>query len=147
MKTLSIDPEDREVEISFDGERIVIEKPVDPKDFASNKIKEGHQVRQLNYYNGNEICTCIYADFTDKSLRIKNADQPNVLLAFGSNSLPTWEDFMAFLEERCVPRSRDGIGYYLNELGLDKYDPMEIVIRTEGRMAEDKQWLEVVDLK
>ena len=53
---------------------------------------------------------------------------------------------MAFLEERCVPRQREGLQDYLEALGLDHYDPLEIVLRTEGRMAEDQQWLSVEDL-
>ena len=52
---------------------------------------------------------------------------------------------MTFLEERCVPRQRDGIQEYLEALGLDEYDPWEIVKHTQGRMAEDQQWIEVVE--
>ena len=52
---------------------------------------------------------------------------------------------MAFLEERCIPRQRDGIREYLGVLGLDEYDPWEIIKRTKGRMAEDQQWIEVVE--
>ena len=51
----------------------------------------------------------------------------------------------AFLEERCVPRQREGIREYLETLGLDEYDPWEIIKRTQGRMAEDQQWIEVVE--
>ena len=57
--------------------------------------------------------------------------------------LPTWSDFEAFLEERCVPRQRAGLREYLEALGLEEYDPLAIVQRTQGRMAEDDQWMEV----
>ena len=62
----------------------------------------------------------------------------------GKNRLPTWEDLQNFLEERCIPRQREGLRAYLDALGLDEYDPWEIVRRTQGRMAEDQQWIEVV---
>lgn len=52
---------------------------------------------------------------------------------------------MAFLEERCIPRQREGIREYLDALGLDEYDPWEIVKCTQGRMAEDQQWIEVTE--
>ena len=64
--------------------------------------------------------------------------------AFGTNELPTWEDFELFLEERCVPRERAGLREYLEALGLEEYDPLDIVRKTQGRMAEDDQWLEVL---
>lgn len=64
--------------------------------------------------------------------------------AFGANELPTWEDFELFLEERCVPRERAGLREYLEALGLEEYDPLDIVRKTQGRMAEDDQWLEVL---
>ena len=88
----------------------------------------------------------VCADFTDKTLSIRNEDVPNLHRAFGVRELPTWDDFMEFLEDRCIPRERDGLRYYLDALGLDEYDSLTIVRRTEGRMAEDHQWLKVEDL-
>ena len=70
----------------------------------------------------------------------------NLHRAFGVRELPTWDDFMEFLEDRCIPRERDGLRYYLEALGLDEYDPLAIVQRTEGRMAEDHQWLKIEEL-
>ena len=29
----------------------------------------------------------------------------------------------------------------LRDLGLDSYDPLAIIEKTKGRMAEDKQWI------
>jgi len=47
------------------------------------------------------------------------------------------------LEERCIPRGRVGLREYLEIIGLDEYDPWEIVKKTQGRMAEDQQWIEI----
>ena len=58
-------------------------------------------------------------------------------------SVPTWDDFQNFLEERCIPRARAGLREYLEALGLDEYDPLEIIKKTSGRMAEDQQWIEI----
>ena len=96
------------------------------------------------YHDGREVCTRIFADFTDKTVCIENYTDNLVKTAFGKNTMPTWDDFMAFLEERCVPRERAGIREYLEALGLDEYDPLEIVMRTHGCMAEDDQWIEVL---
>ena len=63
--------------------------------------------------------------------------------AFGNNPHPTWADFQAFLEERCIPRQRAGLREYLEAIGVAEYDPLQIIQKTKGRMAEDQQWLEV----
>ena len=52
-----------------------------------------------------------------------------------------------FLEDRCIPRSRAGLREYLEAIGVDKYDPLEIIQKTEGRMSEDNQWLKVEEIK
>ena len=65
--------------------------------------------------------------------------------AFGVNQNPTWNDLQELLESRCVPRQRDGLRYYLAELGLEKYEPLEIIRRAEGRMAEDNCRLVIVE--
>lgn len=147
INELEISNENSYVNISFDGEQIVIKKEVPIKKFISLAMKNKHNIKRLNYYNGNELCTSIYADFTNKSIRVENENKPNILLAFGKNDLPTWDDFENFLAERCVPKSRDGLKYYMDELGVSEYSPFEIIKKTNGRVAEDNQWLEVIDFK
>ncbi len=146
INKMGIDVENNSIELSFDGEQIVIKKRLSLDDFMSHKINKGHDVKMISYYDGDMLCTRICADFTDYSIAIENEEVSNVNRAFGANDAPTWDDFMAFLEDRCVPRQRDGIKYYLNELGLDEYDPFEIVKITGGKMSEDNQWLQIDDL-
>ena len=81
----------------------------------------------------------------DHCLAVENLVDDSLSTAFGVNTSPTWEDLENFLEERCVPRQRDGLQYYLRELGLDHYDPLAIVRKTQGRMAEDNCWLDIVE--
>ena len=70
----------------------------------------------------------------------------SVVGAFGRQERPTWDDFIEFLEERCVPKSRENINILLKEMGLTEYDPIQIVEKTQGRMAEDAQWLKITRL-
>ena len=74
----------------------------------------------------------------------KNHVVDPVKTAFGNNPRPSWADFQAFLEERCVPRQRAGLREYLEAIGVAEYDPLQIIQKTKGRMAEDQQWLEVL---
>ena len=77
---------------------------------------------------------------------MENYTDMMVKTAFGTNAAPTWADLEAFLEERCIPRQRAGLREYLEALGLEEYDPLAIVQKTQGRMAEDDQWMEVEKL-
>lgn len=132
---------DTKMEISFDGERIMISPHLSMDEFLEKKESLGHKLLKLEFYDGEILCTKIIADFTDETLSVENTTEHIVKTAFGKNEVPTWEDFQNFLEERCVPRSRSGIREYLEAIGVEEYSPMEIIKKTRGRMAEDNQWL------
>lgn len=146
LTDMGISEDEREICLRFDGQNITIQKRLSFEDFMEKKRHQNHDLKLISYYDNDTLCTRICADFTDKQLAIKNEDVPNLHRAFGVNETPTWDDLMSFLEDRCIPRQRDGLQYYLDELGLDEYDPLAIVLRTEGKMAEDHQWLKVEDL-
>jgi hypothetical protein len=48
---------------------------------------------------------------------------------------------MEFFEHRCFPRDRLNVRQLLTELGLNKYDPYEIVRKTRGQMFDDYYWI------
>lgn len=98
------------------------------------------------FFIGDILCTKICADYTERNLAVENHTENFVKTAFGNNQAPSWQDFENFLDERCVPRNRDGLQYYLDAIGVDEYDPLKIIAVTKGRMAEDDQWIEIVDL-
>lgn len=143
IKELGIDAEDRQVELSFDGKTITISKRLTLSEFISQKSKAGHRLLQFFYYDGDILCSLIAADYTDQTLCAENDVSDVIKTAFGNNEAPTWDDFQNFLEERCIPRARAGLREYLEALGLDEYDPLEIIKKTSGRMAEDNQWIKI----
>ena len=146
MDTVGISEVERELELSFDGERIVLARYMDCEKYAVKKLDKGHDVSLFQYYDGDKLCTTICADFTDETLLVENHISDPVKTAFGNNRLPTWGDFQSFLEDRCLPRGRSGLREYLDAIGVDEYDPLEIIEKTHGRMAEDSQWLKVEKL-
>ena len=146
ITALNITEEDRDVELTFDRERIMITRPMEMEQFVQQSLRKSHVLKAFLFFDGENLCTKILADFTDKTVCVENKTEQLVKTAFGKNTLPLWDDFMAFLEERCVPRAREGLNHYLEVLDLDEYDPLEIIRRTQGRMAEDNQWIEVQDL-
>lgn len=146
IKKLGLNADNRDLVMEFDGEKITISKAVGISEFAEKKKSLGHKVKILKFYNGDILCTLIYADFSDKTVAMENYTDNIVKTAFGKKALPTWEDFTAFLEERCIPRGRSGLREYLEAIGLDEFDPIKIIEKTGGKMAEDDQWLELEDI-
>lgn len=105
-----------------------------------------NKVYRLSLFDNDVLCSTVYADFTDKTVRAENHVENPIKTAFGNNFDPDWSDFQAFLRERCIPEERDGLKEYLKVLGLYEYDPLEIIRKTEGRMAEDNQWVRLEEL-
>ena len=141
VEEMEISGDHRDVELAFDGTTITLFRRLDGLGFASRRLAQGHEVRVLRLYDGDVLCSTIYADFTGQAVAVENQPVPLIKTAFGNNQLPTWEDFQRFLGERCIPQQRAGLREYLEALGLDDYDPLAIIEKTGGRMAEDQQWL------
>ncbi len=136
----------QKVVLRFDGEKIEISPVQSLDEYREARLSLGHRLLEIRYYNRDTLCTVIVADQTAKDLRVENYTDQAIKTAFGINSVPTWADFEAFLEERCIPRQRSGLRQYLEALGLEEYDPLAIIRKTQGRMAEDEQWMEVEQL-
>ena len=132
---------DSQIELCYDGEIIIIVPKLSLEQFIKQKKQKGHKLLLLNFYDKYTLCTKICADFTDETVSAQNYTDNIVKTAFGKNEVPTWEDFQNFLEERCIPRGRSGIREYLETIGVEEYNPIEIIKKTSGRMAEDNQWL------
>ncbi len=101
---------------------------------------------RMDFMCEDECCTMILVDFKNERIEVVNTTDELIHRAFGIKAKPTWEDFMEFLESRCFPRTRDHLRLVLKDLGLDFYDPLAIVEKTKGRMAEDFQWLKITYL-
>ena len=143
IKEMDISEQTREVELSFDGRVITIERHLTINEFVDSKMAQGHSVLKLSYHDGDTLCTTIIIDMTDHTLRFENHTDRLIKTAFGNNLYPTWEDLQYFLEERCIPRARAGLREYLDTIGVEEYDPLEIIKKTKGRMAEDNQWIRI----
>lgn len=106
-------------------------------------IPENPYPLRLWYMCENEICTIIDVDERHRKVRIHNYTNDYISRAFGKNERPTFEEYESFLESRCFPRTRDKMKLILADLDLPFYDPMLIIEKTEGRMAEDNYWIRI----
>lgn len=101
---------------------------------------------KFNYINDKgEILTEIFVSYKENKVTIINHTDDLLDRAFGINEHPTMRDFNDFLESRCVPRTRDHLKLYLDFIGVDHYDPLLIIEKTKGRMAEDNKSLIIVE--
>ena len=147
VEAMGIDREHRELELDFDGTVITLSRHLSGAEFAQQHLAQGHEVCVLRFYYGNDLCSVIYADFTEQTIAVENQAVTPIKTAFGNNLFPDWEDFQSFLAERCIPCQRAGLREYLEVWGLEEYDPLSIIEKTGGRMAEDQQWLTIEVLK
>lgn len=100
----------------------------------------GYTMRMTLMYQ-NKPCTAIDVNFLQNRIRIQNYTKDILHRAFGVKENPTWEDFYVFLQDRCFPKTRGNVRTILAGLGLQDYDPLQIVEKTNGRTAEDDLWL------
>lgn len=110
--------------------------------YINKRDKNSHIVR-MYYMDGNKISTVIDADFKNKIVNIQNRTNDNLARAFGVIEKPTFAQFEEFLESRCVPRTRANIKYLLKDMGIDSYDPMQIIGVTNGKLHGDPYYIKM----
>ena len=144
VEQLGISEDNREIELSFNGSEITVRRKQTMQEYKDTHNR--NKLLQLQFYHGDSLCTTILADETAEKVLIENHTSDPLYTAFGVNDNPCWQDYQNFLEERCIPKSRAGLKEYLNAIGVDEYNPVEIIRKTKGKMAEDQSWLEVTEL-
>ena len=98
---------------------------------------------RLWYMYKSMVCTVIDVDEMNRLVTIRNYISNPLYRAFGVDTEPDYEAYEAFLESRCFPRTMDKMKIELRALGIPFYDPLLIIEKTEGRMAEDDFWIRI----
>lgn len=114
-----------------------------PEELESITIAEKKLPLRLWYMYGKRVCTIIDVDERKQIVKIKNYVASRQFRAFGLNETPSFQDYEEFLESRCFPKERDKMKLILKDLNLPFYDPLLIIEKTQGRMAEDDFWIKV----
>ena len=102
----------------------------------------GYTLR-MHYMYKQMPCTVIDVDFLHQKIHIENQTDDILHCAFGVNETPDWEDFTLFLRSRCFPETRGNAKQLLRQLAVDNYDPLQIIEKTGGRMADDAMHLQI----
>lgn len=105
--------------------------------------KQVYPLRMFYMENGN-INTLIDVNISKRKVSFKNYTSDMNLRAFGPKEEVSYEEYEEFLESRCFPSTRDKSKILLDELGIPFYDPLLIIEKTGGRMADDDCYIEIV---
>lgn len=90
-------------------------------------MKQKRPVCRLSLFENEILCSTIYADFVNKAVRVENHVDDPAKTAFGKSRNPDWQDFQAFVQERCIPRERAVCGSiwkrwgYMNTIPLPSF--------------------------
>ena len=96
---------------------------------------------KIDYMFKTSVCTTIYVDFLRKKISIVNKTDDILHRAFGVNENPSWQDFLDFVSDRCFSESRGDRKAVLKALGVESFDPIQIIEQTKGKTYEDRQWM------
>ena len=107
------------------------------------RIPEKKMPMRLWYMFQNEICAVIDVDEQNRNVNVHNYTKDFLKRPFGRKEFPDFEEYETFLESRCFPRSRDKMKLMLRKLDLPFYEPLMIIEKTDGRMAEDNFWIKI----
>lgn len=125
------------------GPIVQLLKLLTPEYIESIKIPEKVFPIRIWYMYKEDVCTLIDVNEGKQIVKIKNYTNKIQFRAFGVNETPSFQDYEDFLKSRCFPETRDKMKLILRDLNLPFYDPLMIIERTQGRMAEDDFWIRV----
>lgn len=112
--------------------------------FTTNfRIQDSKYSLRLWYMFKDEVCTIIDVDEKNRKVEISNYTNDLIFRAFGNNEHPNFDEYQDFIESRCFPKSRDNLKIYLRELDLPFYEPLMIIEKTLGKMADDDFWINI----
>jgi len=86
----------------------------------------------------------IDVDYKTGAVTVENYTDDIILRPFGTKETDlTIDDFEYFMESRCFPRGRANAKQLLADMGLASYDPVGIVMITNGKLWDDYFWVKV----
>ena len=107
------------------------------------EVPENTLKLRLWYMYDNMVCSVIDVDEPGHKVIVHNYIDDPMYRAFGVNTEPSFEEYEELLESRCFPPTRDKMKLELKRLDIPFYDPIMIIEKTQGRMADDNFWIRI----
>ncbi len=98
-------------------------------------------MKKMYFMNKDDIVSEIEYSFISETVLLTNYISDIIVLPFGIITKPTFSQFLEFLESRCFPKTRYNVKALLDYLGLQCYEPYDIVRKTHGIQNEDTCWI------
>lgn len=99
----------------------------------------GKEIRFSTYWKNEKTSDVVIVSDRSK-VEYKRYSDEICEAPFGFDN-PSFEQMYRFLESRCMPKGRQQLQEYLDDLGLAEYNVYEILRKTHGVMWEDFLWL------
>ena len=100
---------------------------------------------KFDWYCGEEKTAEFVVDRAKKKVKVTNFKDDYFYLPFAPHIVPEWEHWEWLLSSRCISPNNGWVNEALKKWGLDRWDPYEIIKKTEGRMAGDHYRLVLVE--
>lgn len=109
----------------------------------TRKIPDKKKMLRIWFMYKDKCNAIIDVDDARQEVSVTNFEKNIYFLPFGANKNPNYEEYLEFLKSRCFPETRDKMKIQLEALGIPFYDPLIIIEKTEGRMADDDFWIKL----
>jgi len=96
---------------------------------------------RFQYMERDQVTADVQVDYETKTVIYTPHTKDIYALPFGTRMNPTIADVSRFFQSRCFPKERRNCKQLLEDLGLEEYNPLEIVKKTHGRQLEDYCWI------
>lgn len=94
---------------------------------------------EFDYMYKDIVCTHVIC--AGNEVKVENKVKNPNLAAFGTVETVNPNDVYELLCERCFPETRANCSELLEDMGLQEYDPIEIIKQTHGTMCSDYFWI------
>lgn len=100
---------------------------------------------KFDWYCGDEKTAEFTVDRAKKKVKVTNFKDDPHYLPFAPNVELDWDRWEWLIRRRCISPNNGWVKEHLAIIGLTKWDPYEIIRKTEGRMAGDNYRLVLVE--
>ena len=90
-------------------------------------------LKVFNWYCNGQLTAVVTADYTHKTVEVKNLVNDSYYLPFAPDIKPSFTQWQAVLKSHCPSKNNAFINQFLESIGLDHYDVLEIIKKTNGK--------------
>lgn len=95
---------------------------------------------RFEYLYIDTVCSEVTVDRELRTVTCVNHTDTVYMQFLGKNE-PTIDNVMRMMRSRCFPEGRPDVKVLLSMLGLNTYNPLDICMKTHGRLTGDKFWI------